>query len=210
MRAYPLILGLDIASVTGWALWDTGRNRSSIECGTIDSPEKTTDEHVAAEFAGKLAALIRHCEDRYGRKPDLAVVEEMVKRTLRSAKTETVLGMLHGSAYATLSSLGVMWGTLPVATWRAGFYSKGYRPPIKVIRHKKPTKFGKMESYTDDWKAAAIAASEEMGISLPPQKKRSEDAAEAVALAICWKSVKLHDKRFRVPLLDLLQGRIAA
>lgn len=203
----PLILGLDLASVTGWALWDTAKHRSSIECGVLEFPPKASVEYRAAQIGLKLTELIRDCKVRYGRKPDMAVAEEAMKLSLKGTQSTIVSCMLHGAVYGTLANHGIMWGTMSVQTWRSQFYGRGNRPPQKMVK-KKVNGVEQMVS-ADDWKQAAIDACEQMGVTLPASKAKAHNAAESVAVACCWEKARIHAGRYEQRFIALRTGQAA-
>lgn len=202
MMHKPLILGLDLATLSGWAIWDMSRHRSSIECGIFEFPDKSPVEYKAAQLGLKLTRLIRHAKDRYERNFDMAVAEEALKRPLKGATSTVVSCMLHGSAYATLANHGVMFGTIPSQTWRAEFYGRGFKPPLR-----KSTSRGGKVTFQDDWKQAAIDACQTMGIQLPSTKEKAHNAAESCAIAIEWQRAKLFNDRHYERFMALRQRR---
>ncbi len=203
----PLILGLDLASISGWALWDTAQRRSSIECDVFEFPDKASVEFRAAQIGLKLTTLIRNAREQYGRPIDMAVAEEAMKLSLKGTQSTIVSCMLHGAVYGTLANHGIMWGTMSVQTWRSQFYGRGNKPPQKMI--KKKIKGVDQMVPADDWKQAAINACEEMGVALPSTKAKAHNAAESVAIAVCWQSAKLHARRYEQKFIDLRTGRAA-
>jgi Holliday junction resolvasome RuvABC endonuclease subunit len=203
----PLILGLDMGSVTGWALWDTNKHRSSIECGVFEFPEKASIEYRAAQIGLKLTELVRRAKKDYERPIDMAVAEEALKLSLKGTQSTIVSCMLHGAVYGTLANHGIMWGTMSVRTWRSQFFGKGYQPPQKMV--KKKVKGVDQLAPSDDWKQAALNACEEMGVSLPSSKAKAHNAAEAAAVAICWQSAKLHAGRYQQRFIALRTGKAA-
>lgn len=74
-----LILGLDVATVTGWALYDTDKGVSAIESGSIRLVGSDAFERVV-DMRHKLPRLIRE------RKPDFAAIEEPLKIAPRFKK----------------------------------------------------------------------------------------------------------------------------
>jgi hypothetical protein len=221
----PLILGLDLASVSGWALWDTARHRSSIECGIIESPDfgknrdgkkvQVSPEYKAAQFGLKLTELIRAAKARYGRKIDWVVVEEAAATSLGGIKSTIVSSMIHGAAYGTVANHGIGWGTVNVKSWRSVFFKGAYVPQKKgevtawkLIEGKKVKT--KEKGLVDDWKAAAVLSCEDQGISLPAvSKDKQHNAAEAVCLAIMWEMSKCHAGRHRDRFHALRTGKAA-
>ncbi|MGP4665959.1 hypothetical protein [Agrobacterium pusense] len=113
---------------------------------------------------------------------------------LTEAESQALSCMLHGAVYATLGNWGKPWGTISAATWRKMFFGAGYKPPLD--NHGK-----------NDWKRAAIEQCELEGIILPAKKATRDNAAEAAALAVCWRGVEIHAGRYRPAFQDFLQQR---
>jgi len=200
----PLILGLDLSSHGGWAVYDLERSRSAIECGVYEFPEKSSPEYRGAQIGLKLASTIRWAQQAYGRPLDLAAIEGMAMTSIAGVRSTIISAALHGACYSTLANFGIAWGTVPVATWRAAIYGKGFKPPQKLVTKK--IKGVKQQVPENDWKIAAVNACHDMQINLPPQKTIAHNAAEAACVAICWRSAKLHAKRYHDRFMALQQA----
>lgn len=110
-----LVLGLDVATTTGWALYDTDKGVSAIESGSIKLMGSDAFDRVV-DMRHKLPRLIRE------RKPDFAAIEaplefapqfkkkkksllgEDEEGTTINSKTISMLGRLAGAA--TMAVLG--------------------------------------------------------------------------------------------------------
>lgn len=209
----PLVLGLDLASRSGFAIWETEKHRSSIKAGVLDSIGKNVDPSYRADQIGlKVTAMIRRAREVYGRPFDIVVIEEAMHASLGGISSTINSSMIHGAVYATLSNHGILWGTVNVATWRAGFFGRGFKPPQKRVELKVPDKKGNTFKMENLWKEAAINACDQMGVILPEKKQDQEDAAEAVAIAIRWQDAKVHAARYQDRFKKLLeqQWKVAA
>jgi hypothetical protein len=185
------IFGFDPSKHTGFALYDTARDVSAIECGVLEMP-KGADHYLTGDELGLQA---RRLIEAYGR-PDFAVIEEQSLARIGNSSAD---GMIYAwvstaAIVATLANFGIPYGTLPPATWRKMFFGEHFRPPLDAK--------GK-----NNWKAAAVESCERHGIVLPARKTIAHNAAEAAALAICWRGAKLHARRYETAFLNLLQQR---
>lgn len=197
-----LIIGFDPSKGSGYALLDTAKDFSAIETGVMEMPAKADAYFTADQIGLKVTALLRKCKDERGQYPDFAVLEQQIETQVSmGGRGQSFAGSIYpwiatSAIVATLANFKIPYGTLMPASWRKSFYGQGYKPPLD--------KNGKK-----DWKNAAIARCEEMGISLPTRKALADDAAEACALAICWASrdMNLHARRYQEPWLNLIQRR---
>lgn len=205
-----VILGFDPSKSTGWAMYDTDRHFSAIKCGTFEMPEKSDEYYTADQIGLKTCNLIRSCKDQFGKNPSFAVIEQqMAAQAVGTSFAGSIYPWIAVSSItATLANFGIPYGTLSPATWRRAFFGQGYKPPFKTHKFKKPDARGKTERIEWLWKDAAIKECERLGIVLPSTKALADDAAEAVALAICWKhkEINLHAGRYRKPWMDLVTG----
>lgn len=182
-----LIYGFDPSKSTGWAVYDVGKHRSAIQCGVFEMPNGADAYYTGDQIGLKTTALIR----AHG-KPDFVVMEEQSKAQIGRSNADAMI-YAWGSSLAiaaTLANFGIPYGTIPPGTWRKMFFGQGFKPPLD--------KKGK-----NDWKAAAVNQCDEMGIALPSKKTISHNAAEAVALAICWPAAKLHAGRYHSKFMEL-------
>lgn len=186
-----VILGLDLATNSGFAVRYSWRAPAAIKCGVFNVAENNNGEEVSWETKYALAGnavwrLIKeHC-------PDFVAIEEPEHRVTNFAKKvknkftgqeETVstinpnalqLTGIVGAVVAICMVLGVPCGTIGARSWHAVYY-KGLPKP----------KDG------EDWKDVAIRQCEAEGIVLPPTKKDKRDAAEAVGVSGCWHKCKI-------------------
>jgi hypothetical protein len=170
---------------------------------------KNADPYYTGEQLGlKLQAVL----ESLPKVPDFAVIEQ----PFHASGGRNIDGVIYGwGAVFSISTLCANWGihigTLAPSTWRGMFFGQALIPQKKG---KKKIKGKVVEALVDDWKRAAIQECERLGITLPATKALADDAAEACALAICWKhkEMKFHASRHYQPWMDLVQGndRVAA
>lgn len=136
-----LILSLDAAQTTGWALYDTTANLSAIRAGVL----KTTGddyEHKAASLGFGLMKLIK--ADR----PDFIVIEMPIRsqpaKQFRKVKfmgeeqVEEASGsglnavissnQMVGAVSAIVGAYNIPFATVAPVTWRKAFLGFGTRP----------------------------------------------------------------------------------
>lgn len=197
-----LIIGFDPSKGSGYALLDTARDFSAIETGVMEMPAKADAYFTADQIGLKVTALLRQCKEKRGKLPDFAVLEQQIEAQASMAgRGQSFAGSIYpwiatSAIVATLANFKIPYGTLMPASWRKTFFGQGFKPPLD--------KTGKK-----DWKGAAIAECERLGITLPTKKALADDAAEACALAICWASrdMNLHAGRYHEPWMTLIQQR---
>jgi hypothetical protein len=193
-----LSLGFDPSKNTGHGLWDTLKDHSSIESGVFEMPKGADQYYTGDQIGRKVTALLRGIKERHGRYPDFATLEEQSLAKIGNTSADAMIypWVATAAIVSTLANFGIPYGTVPAATWRVMYYGKGFKPPLDNKGKK-------------DWKSAAVRECERMGIILPPQKTISHNAAEACALAICWRGAKLHARRYEPAFMSLLQQRNA-
>lgn len=158
-----LILGLDIATTTGFAIYDTQDKISKIICGKINVKGESPEEKAAA-LSVQIARLFNDAEEKYDRLFDLVIFEEPLH--YQPQGNNTTSGVLRGlscAAAATCHLFDVKWKMVPIATWRKNFF--GFSRKAGVNRA--------------EWKRLAIVQCEVLGI-----KATNSDAAEAVGIAL--------------------------
>lgn len=183
------VLGLDVSKHAGWAIWDTQRSISSICCDVLEFPAKASIEYCSDQMGLKITTLMRD------HSPDFVVLETALKMSPGGSAVSIVSScMLHGAVYATLGNWNKPWGTISVGTWRKLYFGQGFVCPLDAKNKK-------------DWKRAAIEQCEREGIQLPSKKTIRDNAAEAAALAICWRGAEIHAGRYREAFQGFLQQR---
>jgi len=159
------ILGLDVATTTGYALYDPAAPVSAIKAGKFRCAGDNAEE--------KAASLVLFLHGLIGGMEVNIVFEEPLRRALtyKTAKGEGINSkpamQLTGlsCAVAAFAALGgYKWRSVPINSWRRAFYGAG--------GHKGWTRA--------DWKRAALARCQMLNIKVP-----NNDAAEAVGIAIC-------------------------
>jgi Holliday junction resolvasome RuvABC endonuclease subunit len=166
-----LILGLDVATCTGWALYEPGASLSSIKTGLLKASGEDAEEK-AASLACLLLRLLK--ADR----PDFVAIEQPMRNVVSFRKTrETLAGpieeqtinpnalhlsSLTGAAVAVVACFRLPWQTIPSATWRAHFLGFGRKPGFD----------------RSAWKRAAVERCRMLRIDV-----KNADAAEAVGIA---------------------------
>ncbi|TQX92352.1 hypothetical protein EQW76_00680 [Rhizobium sp. rho-13.1] len=202
-----VILALDLATNSGWAVRFSWRDPSAIICGTFNVGENDAGEDVSWETKYALTGnqvyrlIMEH-------KPDFVVIEEAEHRVAQFSKkkknpmtgqveeTNTInpaalqLTGISGAAIAICMMLGIPCGTIPSRSWHSKYHGKGVKPGPK-----------------EDWKDVAIRACELEHIPLPPTKKAQRDAAEAVCISACWHWSNILDLAWmRKRFMDLRTG----
>ncbi|WP_146148865.1 hypothetical protein [Pseudaminobacter soli (ex Li et al. 2025)] len=178
-----IILGLDIATTTGFAWYEPGQSLSSIKTGLIKA-EGDSPEEKAASLADQLRVMLK--DDR----PGFVAIEEPLRNIKAYKKTiqtlygpkvvhtvnpnQMLLPGLIGAAVGITSAYRLPWQTIPSATWRKFFFGTGFKPPIKIVE-----KEGEDPTEEKQWKKAAVDRCRMLRIMV-----RNADAAEAVGIAM--------------------------
>ena len=198
-----LILAFDPSKSTGWAIYDTARDLSAIECGLFQMPEGAKHYFTADQIGRKVVKLLTKIKDDYKCYPDFVVLEEQSLAKIGNTSADAMLypWIATTAIVSTVANFGIAYGTIPVGTWHTMFYGKGFKPPQKTKNVKGTPKL------ENDWKSAAVSNCERHSITLPTPKSLSHNAAEACALAICWRGAKAHSTRMQNALMSLLQRR---
>ncbi|WP_267550342.1 hypothetical protein [Rhizobium rhizogenes] len=205
-----VILGLDLATNSGWAVRYSWRHGAAIKCGVFNVAENNSGEEVSWETKYALAArqiydlIVEH-------RPDFVAIEEAEHRVTQFSKKKNnpITGLseevntinpsalqltgISGAAIGICMREGVACGTIPSRSWHAK-YHKGEKPGPK-----------------EDWKDVAIRSCERDNVPLPPTKKAQRDAAEAVCVSGCWIWCKVLDISWmRKRWMDLRTNAYAA
>lgn len=198
------ILGLDVSTCTGYAFWVSNCHIASIETGVLELPEARTvydpktkknkhdynwDDWRVAQMGPKILRLLKQF------KPDMVVIEER----LRFSKTgDSGFGMtqaLHGAIYSHVCTMGIVFGTINVNSWRTPAFGEGFEQPLvpaldRSGQQKVNKETGKLEFKKKDWGDLAVEKCESLGIQLPSKKAISHNAAEAALIAMLWRCQK--------------------
>lgn len=214
------ILGLDIASSTGFCLLDYARPCEDWDCGTIEV-EGEFHEEKCDDFQGALFELLG------GDLPDFAAIETPLRNVKAFEKVGSdmagesagstvnagaalLLNQLAGAAVATLRVCNIPFGLITPQTWRPAYYGKGFQPPT-VKAKKWDRKLRRQVEYDrPDWKTAAINLARLQRIFLPDTKKAQRDAAEAIGIGTAWAKCTQIPKRHQAAFLALRQLPVAA
>ncbi|OCJ12491.1 hypothetical protein A6U86_05570 [Rhizobium sp. AC27/96] len=173
-----LILGLDIATTTGFAWYEPGSKLSTIRTGVIKA-EGDNAEEKAASIALQVVNLFKDPITRKACLPDFVAIEQPMRNIVTFAKKKqdmageveerTVnpnalqLSSLSGAVVGIVAAYRIPWVTIPSATWRKHFLGMGRSPGFDRAA----------------WKRAAIERCRLLKISV-----KNADAAEAVGIAM--------------------------
>jgi Holliday junction resolvasome RuvABC endonuclease subunit len=189
-----VIMGLDLATRSGWSVRNSHQHRSKIECGTFTVKDYDWEEKypIAANLFYRLVkehqpdfvAIERpeHGVRQFKKKgkADLTGQEETVS-TINPAALQ--LTGIAGAVTAICMMMNIPFGTIAATSWRPVYYGKGIKP-----------------AEGQDWKDLAIEACEREKIKLPSTKAEQRDAAEAVGICTCW-------HKSQIPNIDWMQKR---
>jgi hypothetical protein len=194
------LISFDPSKTTGWAVTDTRRDDSAIECDVFEMPDKADHYYTMDQIGLKTRNLIQGLVEA-GRKPKFGVVEEQSLAKIGNTSADAMIypWVASSAICSTLANFGIPYATIPAATWRVAFFGSGYKPPFKIIKLKKPDKkTGKMEKIEWLWKEAVVAECERRGIVLPSKKGLAHNAAEAAAIGMVGRcdKTKIHAKRY--------------
>lgn len=182
-----LILGLDVATTTGFAWYDTGAaSMSSIRTGLIKAQGENSEEK-AASLALQLRDLFYVTVDGERKlfKPDFVAIERPLPNIMQFEKIEEdlvdgevgsptvnphqmLLPTYIGAVVAILAAYRIPFETIPPQTWRKAYFGSGFKPPKKM-------RSGKL---VNDWKTPAVERARALKIAV-----KSADAAEAIGIA---------------------------
>ncbi|MER8827209.1 hypothetical protein NKH73_14065 [Mesorhizobium sp. M0938] len=168
-----LILGLDIATVTGFAWYEPGSSLSSIKTGLIKAVGDNAEEK-AASLATQMVAMFK-----LAGRPDFVAIEQPMRNIKSFRKTKTDLAgvideatinpnalQLEGlvcAAVAIIAAYRIPWECISSQTWRKHFLGMGRSPGFDRAM----------------WKRAAVERCRVFKIDV-----KNADAAEAVGIAM--------------------------
>lgn len=175
-----IVMGLDLATRSGWAVRDSNKHRSSIACGTFTVKEYDWESKYAIaanlfyrllkEYQPDFVAIERpeHGVRQFKKKgkADLTGKEETIS-TINPAALQ--LTGIAGAIIAICQMKAIPFGTIAAVSWRPVYFGKGVKPDE-----------GK------DWKDLAIEYAIREQIALPSTKAEQRDAAEAIGICTCW------------------------
>jgi hypothetical protein len=199
-----LILGLDIATTTGFAWYEPGSSLASIKTGLIMAAGDS-HEAKAASLGDQLREMFKEC------RPDFVAIEEPLRNIKTFKKTiqtmygpkviqtvnpnQMLLYALVGAAMVVVSAYKKPWETIPSATWRKSFFGAGFKPPVKIVERE-----GEDAVSEKLWKKAAVDRCRLLRIDV-----KNADAAEAVGVAMAGE----HTQNFKLERNRALQARAA-
>lgn len=173
-----LILGLDIATVSGYAWYEPGCSLSAIKTGVLKA-QGDDAEQKAASLACQLVALLKPS------KPDFVAIEQPMRNVVSFKKTRQTLAgpvdeqtinpnalQLEGlvcAAVAIIAAYRIPWECVPSQTWRKHFLGMGRSPGFDRAA----------------WKRAAVDRCRAFKIDV-----KNADAAEAVGIAMAGEATQ--------------------
>lgn len=203
-----LILGLDIATTTGFAWYDTNASLSVIKTGTIKAVGENAEEK-AASLALQLRELFYETVMVDGRserrlfKPEFVAIERPLPNIMQFDKVsddlvdgqvtsstvnpnQMLLPTYIGAAVAIIAAYRIPFETIAPQSWHKAYYGSGFKPPKKMMKdkngHPKRDRRGNI-IYKNDWKTPAVERARELRIAV-----KTADAAEAIGIAFAGKS----------------------
>ncbi|ENN86045.1 hypothetical protein RHSP_82932 [Rhizobium freirei PRF 81] len=191
-----IVMGLDLATRSGWSVRNSEKHRSSIVCGTFSVAENNHGDKLLWESKYPVAAnlfyrLVKEYQPDFVAierpehgvrqfkkkgKADLTGNEEMVS-TINPAALQ--LTGIFGAVAGICQIKNIPFGTIAAVSWRPVYFGKGVKPA--------PGK---------DWKDLAIEYAQRENIALPPTKAEQRDAAEAIGICTCWHNCAIPELRW--------------
>lgn len=167
-----MILGLDIATTTGFAWYDPkAASLSAIKTGLVKAAGDNAEEK-AASIAIQLVAMLKD------NRPSFVAIEQPMRNVVSFRKQKQTLAgqveeqtinpnalqlsSLSGAAVAIIAAYRIPWECIPSSTWRKAFLGMGRSPGMDRA----------------GWKRAAVDRCRAFKIEV-----RNADAAEAVGIA---------------------------
>jgi Holliday junction resolvasome RuvABC endonuclease subunit len=199
------IMGFDPSKYTGYALYSPEARRrdnncAHVNCGVLEVPAKADHYFTGDQISRKVQALILDHKKEHGRAPDFAVLEEAALANIGNTSADAMIyAWISATAVVgVLANWGIPYATLPAGTWRSMFFGAKFKPPQKPVKKNGQQvldKYGRPK-FKNDWKTPAIQEVERLGVKLPSTKALADDAAEAVAVALCWEH---NEMKFHAP-----------
>lgn len=189
-----LILGLDIATTTGFAWYDDKASLSAIKTGLIKAQGENAEEK-AASLACQIVKMLRET------KPDFVAIERPLPNIMQFEKfsddlvdgqaasstvnpNQMLLPTYIGAAVAIIAAYRIPFETIAPQSWHKAYYGSGFKPPKKFIKIKRHPQGGK---WVNDWKTPAVERARALKIEV-----RNADAAEAVGIAFAGASTQTY------------------
>jgi len=206
-----LILGLDIATTTGWALYSTRDSLATIRTGVFIAKGETALQK-GADLGVQVMWFLKDLKVRQSL-PVFAMMEQPLQVAVQHKKkvhnglfnqeaettinpaTVILANTLCGAVATALHAYKIPFETIAVQSWRKFFYPKGLTPPMKETKHRNGS-----STFAKDWKQAAINRCREMRVDVV-----KHDAAEAAGIAIAAASTPT----FKMIEHQAHQGKVA-
>lgn len=236
-----VVLGVDPATNTGWAVRYLWRDGSATKCGTFNVGENDSEDEMKWEGKYALAAnmFLRLLKEHL---PDFVVFEEPehgIRKFQKSPKKEKGAASQSDKPAIDIAAIKQFLATLSAVMFKYGMYSKqasevadkitgtsnanqlqltgivgamvgvcmNMNIPFGMIGARSWHSFAYRKGIRPDdgrdWKDIAIEHCDIERITLPPTKKESRDAAEAVGIARSWTECK-------IPQIKWMQDRFKA
>lgn len=218
-----IIMGLDLATTSGWAVRDSEKHRSTILCGTFTVKEYDWEEkypvagnlfyRLLKEHNPHFVAIERpeHGVRQFKKKDDeskqrhetekaLAHLSAVIRRHgINSDEAQTALGVYHKNPTINPNALqltGIAGAVTAICMMLNIPFGTIAATSWRPIYYGKGVKPGEKE----DWKDLAIQSCEREKIKLPKTKAEQGDAAEAVGVCTCW-------SKCQIPNIEWMQQR---
>lgn len=167
-----IVYGIDPGQNCGVCIYDTDRTFSAMVASLVKAPsgdDVEIEEKVHA-ISRALCILMRKT------RPDLVAIEMQMRGIPAkggNAATLVSANQIVGGVVCLCAIKDIPFVTIPVGTWRSKFYPDGFKPPVKIIKHRDGT-----ETRKPDWKSAARNKCAELRIAVT-----NHDMAEACGIA---------------------------
>lgn len=180
-----LILNLDIATSTGWSVFNTAKHPASTECGVLDLRAKAstgveTRRLMRRIIDEQVCALI----DRY--RPDVACLEQPLNYIKAGNPGGKKMPMFRGEPHKEAEEKGgPNADTVLMLNQLFASADVVCRHKVKTVIEVPPKTWQVLtKSYPGDTKERSIAFCQALGIILPPDlnKKERGDAADACVI----------------------------
>ena len=191
-----IVMGLDLATRSGWSVRNSEKHRSSIQCGTFSVAENNLGDKLLWESKYPVAAnLFYRLVKEY--QPDFVAIERPehgVRQFKKKGKVdltgnEEMVSTINPDALQLTGIFGAIagicqiknipFGTIAAVSWRSVYFGKGVKP-----------------AQGKDWKDLAIEYAQRENIVLPSTKAEQRDAAEAIGICTCWTQCQIPELRW--------------
>lgn len=195
------VWGFDPSKTSGIGEWQTERDYSSIWCDIFRMPDECDHYWFGVQIQRKIIKTIKERG-----KPDIGVVEQQSLNSMGNNLDGVIYPWTAALAFCgILGAYGIPVVRIAPQSWHAVFFGRGFKPPQKPVN--KTIKGQKVKTFENDWKAACVASCEQMGIILPTPKSLAHNAADACALAVCWRAANPIATEYHPQFINLVQQR---